>query len=203
MQNYTQLHSTTSFSPTTLVVEILIKSFAPVCIQWTHPAIERKTSISHAWDDTFTCPANLFFYCELSTCNLFSLSSENCICKSKYRVSRRGTYWAWSLGQKLHLGRIQSAYIKCVKIIKRVFVLETLLAFLSIHYAVHWLPSHRQSVPTWEMVLISPEMRLMDPPSGNRHIQMTSWSLFFNQVAQTDRQSIKRNSGNSSCNRIA
>lgn len=60
MQNYTQLHSTTSFSPTTLVVEILIKSFAPVCIQWTHPAIERKTSISHAWDDTFTCPANLF-----------------------------------------------------------------------------------------------------------------------------------------------
>lgn len=136
MQNYTQLHSTTSFSPTTLVVEILIKSFAPVCIQWTHPAIERKTSISHAWDDTFTCPANLFFYCELSTCNLFSLSSENCICKSKYRVSRRGTCWAWSLGQKLHLGRIQSAYIKCVKIIKRVFVLETLLAFLSIHYAV-------------------------------------------------------------------
>lgn len=136
MQNYTQLHSTTSFSSTTLVVEILIKPFAPVCIQWTHPAIERKTSISHAWDDTFTCPANLFFYCELSTCNLFSLSSENCICKSKYRVSRRGTCWAWSLGQKLHLGRIQSAYIKCVKIIKRVFVLETLLAFLSIHYAV-------------------------------------------------------------------
>lgn len=82
--------------------------------------------------DTFTCPTN-FFYCELCTCNLFLLSSENCIFKSKYRVSRRGTCWDWT---KSTPGTNSICAYKCVKIIKRVFVLETLLAFLSDHYAV-------------------------------------------------------------------